>query len=111
MILRTRAPYNEGDFLSDDPMVKKVILTGRSSKNNIILSTERLDIEGEELLGRCIRFGGEPKGMLISSAAPVIVDSNLIGAIQMGNLLNGATGEVDRIREGVFENKYYKKNP
>ena len=34
-----------------------------------------------------------------------------MGIIQMGNLLNGATGEVDRIREGVFENKYYKRKP
>ena len=111
VVLRTRPPYNQGDNLSADPMVKKVIFTGHGSKNNIILSTERLDIEGEELLRRCIRFGGEPKGMLIGSAAPVIVDGNLIGVIQMGNLLNGATGEVDRIREGVFENKYYKKKP
>ena len=111
VILRTRSPYNEGDILSADPMIKKVILTRHSSKNNNILASERLKIEGEELLERCIKFGGEPKGMLIGSAVPVVVDSIFIGVIQMGNLLNGATREVDRIREGVFENKYYKKKP
>lgn len=111
VILRTRSPYNQGDILSADPMIKKVILTRSSSKNNIILASERLKIEGEELLERCIKFGGEPKGMLIGSAVPVVVDSIFIGVLQMGNLLNGATGEVDGIREGVFENKYYKKKP
>jgi two-component system NtrC family sensor kinase len=111
VVLRTRPPYNDGDFLSNDPMVKKVIQTKQSSEKNIILSSERLEIEGEELVERCMTFGREPRGMLIGSAVPIIVDDNLIGIIQMGNLLNGATEEVDRIREGVFENKQYKKKP
>lgn len=111
VILRTRPPYNRGDILSDDPMVKKVILTNTSSKNEIILSSERLYIEGEGLADRCLKFGGEPKGMLMGSAVPIILDGELKGIIQMGNLLNGATEEVDRIREGVFENKNYNKKP
>ena len=111
VILRTRPPYNKGDVLFDDPMVKKVISTNHCSKNNIILSSERLSIEGEGLVERCLKFGGEPTGMLIGSAVPIILDGELKGIIQMGNLLNGATEEVDKIREGVFENKLYEGKP
>jgi len=111
VVLRTRAPYNAGDVLSEDPIVKKVILTKRSSGGDIILSAERLDIEGGGLLDRCMKFGGEPRGMFIGAAVPIIVDGKLMGIVQMGNLLNGATEKVDRIRDSVFENKYYKGKP
>lgn len=111
VILRTRSPYNEGDILSDDPMVRKVILTKKSGEGNIIFSSERLEIEGEGLVDWCMKFGGEPRGILMGSAVPIIMDGNLVGILQMGNLLNGATEKVDRIRDAVFENKHYKRKP
>ena len=111
VILRTRPPYNKGDTLSEDPMVKKTTLTKKCSKKNMIFSSERLLIEGNGLIDRCLKFGGEPRGMLIGTAIPVISDKNFIGIIQMGKLLNGATEEVDKIREGVFENKLYEGKP
>jgi len=111
VLLRTRPPYHEGDILSNDPMVEKVIMTKKSSKRITILSQERLKIEGKNFFRHCLKFGGEPKGMLIGSAVPIIINGNLIGILQMGNLLNGATEEVDRIREGVFENKQYNSKP
>jgi two-component system NtrC family sensor kinase len=92
-------------------MVKHVMLTKQSSDKNIILSPERLKIEGKELIERCFQFGGEPRGMLIGAAVPILKDGNLLGILQMGNLLNGATEVVDTIREIVFENKQYRKRP
>jgi len=110
VILRTNSSDNRGDSLSEDLMVKHVILTEKSSVGTVIFESERLEVEGGGLLERCSEFG-EPRGMLIGSAEPIIIDGNLIGIIQMGNLVNGATEKVDRIRDGVFENKQYKGIP
>lgn len=111
VILRTRPPYRQGDLLSDDPTVQLAIASRESSQGTVILSAERLDLEGEGLLDRCMQSGGVPQGMMISSAAPVIVNGDLLGIIQMGRLLNGASEEVDKIRDAVFENEMYKGKP
>jgi signal transduction histidine kinase len=111
VILRTRSPYNKGDSLIDDPMVKLVIMTQQSGAGDILLDLERLDIEGNGLFERCITAGGEPTGMLAGAAVPVVQDGHLLGIVQMGSLLNGAVEEVDRIRNAVFEDEYYKGKP
>lgn len=111
VILRTRFPYNKGDSLSSDPIVKQVILTQESSAGNIIFSPGRLDVEGIGLLEWCLTLDREPRGMLSGAAVPVVEGGRLIGIIQMGSLLNGAVEEVDRIRDAVFENEYYKGKP
>ena len=111
VILRTRAPYNKGDNLVTDPMVKQAMLTRQSSAGDIILELERLDVEGIGLIERCIAVGGEPRGMLVGAAVPILEGGDLIGIIQTGNLLNGAAEKVDKIRDAVFENEYYKGKP
>jgi two-component system NtrC family sensor kinase len=111
VVLRTRAPYNKGDSLASDPMVSHVVSTGQSSSGHVILELERLDVEGSGLIERCMAVGGEPRGMLAGAAVPVFEGGNLIGIIQMGSLLNGAAEKVDRIRDAVFEDEYYKGKP
>jgi two-component system NtrC family sensor kinase len=111
VVLRTRSPYNKGDSLVSDPMVRHVVSNGQSSSGNIILELERLDVEGSGLIERCMAVGGEPRGMLAGAAVPVFEGGNLIGIIQMGSLLNGAAEKVDRIRDAVFEDEYYKGKP
>jgi len=111
VILRTRAPYNRGDSLIDDPMIRHVMSTRRSSSGNIVLALDRLDIEGTGLIERCMAVGGEPRGMLTGAAVPVLEGGQLIGIIQMGGLLNGAVDEVDRIRDAVFADEYYRGKP
>ena len=111
VILRTRPPYNKGDSLVDDPMVRQVQSTHQSSSGNVVLTLERMDIEGTGLIERCMAVGGEPKGMLTGAAVPVLDGGQLIGIIQMGSLLNGAVDEVDRIRDAVFADEYYRGKP
>jgi two-component system NtrC family sensor kinase len=111
VILRTRAPYHKGDSLIDDPMVKLVIMTLQSGTGDVLVHRERLEAEGDGLLEQCMAIGEEPTGMLAGAAVPVVQDGHLIGIIQMGRLLNGAVEEVDRIRNAVFENEYYRGKP
>lgn len=111
VILRTRFPYNRGDSLVNDPMVRHVIDSQQSSSGQIILANERLDVEGANLLERCLAVGGDPTGMLIGAAVPIVEDGELIGILQVGSLLNGAAEKVDKIRDAVFENEYYKGKP
>jgi two-component system NtrC family sensor kinase len=111
VILRTRFPYNNGDNLTDDPMVKLVILTQQNSTGNVILSLERLDSEGSGLVERSLATSEDPRGMLSGAAVPVMEGGRLIGIVQMGCLLNGSTEEVDRIRDAVFRNEYYQDKP
>lgn len=111
VILRTRFPYNKGDDLSSDPMIRKVISTKRSSTGNVILDLERLDVEGSGLVERSLAIDKEGKGMLAGAAVPVVEDGELMGILLIGSLLNGSVVEVDRIRDAVFENEYYKDKP
>jgi len=111
VILRTRSPYDEGDILSDDPLIRQVISTTTGHQGTTVLLEQQLKIEGEGLVDRCLQFGGEPRGMMVGSAVPIIADGDLVGVIQMGSLLNGAAEEVDRIRDAVFENEQYEGKP
>ncbi len=111
VLLRTRPPYNKGDSLAQDPLIKQALTLRQSSVGNIILEQERLDIEGSELIERCLAVGNEPRGMFGGAAAPVFSNGELIGLIEMGSLLNGATEKVDAIRDAVFASEIYKGKP
>ncbi len=110
VILRTRPPYTRSDSPTD-PVIDHVVRTRKSTSGTVILSGERLEAEGEGLLDQCLRSGGEPQGMMMIAVAPVIVDDELIGMLETGNLLNGAADKVDRIRDTVFRNEQYGGKP
>ena len=111
VLLRTRVPYNKEDTPAADALVKQVIATRRVSFGAIVLEQERLDVEGSELIERVLAVGSEPRAMFAGAAMPVIEDGKLVGIIEMGTLLNGATEKVDTIRDAVFENKTYNGKP
>ncbi|MGQ9489475.1 MAG: hypothetical protein ACUVR4_10205 [Anaerolineae bacterium] len=100
VLLRTRAPYNKGDSLAQDPLIKQATLLRQSSVGNIILKQDQLDIEGSELIERCLAVGNEPRGLFAGAAVPVLDQNDrLIGFVEMGSLLNGATEKVDAISQ------------
>jgi two-component system NtrC family sensor kinase len=111
VLLRTRAPYNNGDDLTYDPLVKQVLTTRQASSGSIILDQARLDTEGSELLERVLAVGSEPRAMFSGVVVPVIEDGKLVGIIEMGSLVNGATEKVDAIRDAVFANESYNSKP
>ncbi len=111
VVMRTRAPYNKDDPLANDALVKQVIATRQASSGSIVLEQERLDVEGSELIERVLAVGGEPRAMFAGAAVPVFEDGKLVGIIEMGTLLNGATEKVDTIRDAVFANEIYNGKP
>lgn len=111
VILRTRAPYNTGDSLANEPLVRQVLATKRPAAGYIVMGQERLDVEGSELVERTLAVGDEPRGMFAGVAVPVIEDGKLVGIIEMGGLINGATEKVDAIRNAVFANEIYNGKP
>jgi two-component system NtrC family sensor kinase len=111
VVLRTRFPYNRGDDLATDPIVRQVISTHQASAGVIILELDRLDVEGPGLIERCLAIDKEPRGMLAGAAVPVLENGQLLGVVQMGSLLNGSVEEVDRIRDAVFANEYHNGKP
>ena len=111
VMLRTRAPYNVGDNLANDPLVRQVLATKQPAAGYIVMDQERLDVEGSELVERTLAVGGEARGMFAGVAVPVIEDGKLVGIIEMGGLINGATEKVDAIRDAVFANEIYNGKP
>jgi two-component system NtrC family sensor kinase len=111
VILRTRTPEQRGDDLSSDPLVKQVLENGGSTTGTILLTGDRLSTEGRSLFNWAMQFGGEPRGMMQAAAIPVMDGGRMIGIIEAGTLLNGAAEKVDRIRDAVFKNEYYKGKP
>lgn len=112
VLLRTRAPYNKGDNLAQDPLIKQAAALRQSTTGNIILEQDRLDIEGSELIERCLAVGNEPRGLFAGAAVPVLDENDrLVGFVEMGSLINGATEKVDAIRDAVFANEIYNGKP
>ncbi len=112
VIFRTRPPYNAGDILlSDDPMVRYVYENGKCNKKDMILSRNRLMLEGDGLLEYCLENGGKDKGMLMGVHLPVFEDDVLLGYLQSGILLNGSTDIVDKIRDTIFYKTEYNGKP
>ncbi len=111
VVLRSRPPFNQDDNLSNDLLVSEALLRKESYERDIIFTSDRLRLEGQGLLEKCMKFGGEPKGMLTGAVVPLIENGQVLGCIQMGILLNGATEIVDKIRERIFENIHYNEKP
>jgi len=111
VLLRTNAPYTSGDVVTDDPVVRRAITTRKLAAGTVIVSQERLMRAGDELLARCLENGGELRGMMQTVAVPIIAEDRLLGIVQMGSLVNGASEKVDRIRDAVFKNEQYNGKP
>ena len=111
VLLRTRPPYNAGDKVAGDSMVKQVMTTGQGNSGDVILELERLDAEGVGLIERCMAVAGESRGMLTGTAVPALRGKEVVGIIQAGSLVNGAVEKVDRIRDAVFANERYRGKP
>jgi two-component system NtrC family sensor kinase len=109
--LRSRPPFNSGDQVIDDGLINRVFLDRSDCLGTILLNPDRLKLEGRGLYEKCLRSGGEPRGMLSGAAVPVFANGRLLGAMEMGVLMNGDTGFVDRIRDSVFANETFRDKP
>ena len=111
VVLRASAPNSGGDHLADDPLVRAAMTSGAPAAGTILLSAERLDREGRHLRARCEEHGGEARGMMVGAAAPVWSAPGIGGYVQAGVLLNGDTGYVDRVRDMIFDDRFYAGKP
>jgi two-component system NtrC family sensor kinase len=111
VIVRSRPPYTRGDSLAYDPLVRQVMFGKEPRAGTILLSKDRLEESGEGLLQACVQACGDSQGMMLSVVVPILDDGKLIGLLQIGNLLNGSTDKVDRVRDTVFKNEMYKGKP
>lgn len=111
VVLRSNAPNVAGDSLRDDPLVRSAMSSGGTQSGTILLQAERLGREGGDLLARCEEHGGEATGMMVVAVVPVRSEWGIVGYLQAGVLLNGATAHVDRVRDMVFADRIYQGKP
>jgi two-component system NtrC family sensor kinase len=120
VVARTRAPYNIGDDRSADLLVHKA-LNGREAASTVIISGERLILEGEGMAQRAYmefiptdkakprveRF--ETSGMLLMASSPVMDEQgNILGVLYGGILLNRDFSLVDTIKDLVYRGEKYR---
>ena len=123
VILRTRFPYNKGDFSFSNGIVSGA-LQRKSASGIVIIPSQALKMEGEDLLQQAyIQFMPTPQakprsekaetsGMALMAAVPVWTrDERIIGVLYGGILLNRNYQLVDYVRDMVFEEKEYKGKP
>jgi len=123
VILRTRFPYNKGDFSFSNGIVSGA-LQRKSASGIVIIPSQALKMEGEDLLQQAyIQFMPTPQakprsekaetsGMALMAAVPVWTrDERIIGVLYGGTLLNRNYQLVDYVRDMVFEEKEYKGKP
>lgn len=121
VILRTNAPYNLGDNLAGNDVISSVMDTKEAVTTTSILTIEKLEAETPILAERAHFYlidtpmarpqtkTEETSGMILVSAAPVFdSESNFIGIMYGGVLLNRDFDLVDKIKQTVFQNVVYK---
>lgn len=119
--LRTNFPYNTGDDLSQQEVIKSALETETTVASTTIVSADFLEQESLELasaanipliatpMARPISNTVETSGMLLAVAAPVFSDaSTMIGMIFGAVLLNQNYNIVDTIKQTVFQGITYK---
>ncbi len=119
VILRTSAPYHTGDYLTQDPVVRRA-LKGETISGFAILDAARLQAEGGGLEEKAFMvFEPTPKakprakssenaGMALVAATPVEDETGARkGVLYAGILLNRNHALVDKIQSIVFEDRLY----
>ncbi|MFO7955931.1 MAG: cache domain-containing protein [Candidatus Brocadiia bacterium] len=120
VLLRTLEPYNRGDDLSSDRLVRTA-LRGEEVSGIMVLGPNRLEQEGGDLEERAyMRFEDTPKakpraeteersGMAVVVAVPARDKTQqIVGTVCGGILLNRNHSLVDQIRSVVFEDQKYE---
>ncbi len=111
----------EGDDLSADPVIRRVISERRAVSGTAILPRQRLEAEGHDLAQRaCFQLLPTPTarpaaervrsdGMVIAAAVPLVdAQGRLLAILYGGNLLARRYEIVDAIQEQVFPQELYK---
>jgi two-component system, NtrC family, sensor kinase len=122
VIMRTSTPYQDGDYLTHDALIRRALM-GETASGFAILEAQRLQREGERLEERAFMvFEPTPKakqraretetaGMALVAATPVTDDTGARkGVLYAGILLNRNHDLVDKIQSIVFEDQLYKNN-
>ncbi len=123
VVMRTLAPYQTGDDLSNDPFISNA-LQGHVKGGFYLLTADRLASEGGDLVERAFTaFTPTPKakpraktsetsGLAMVAAAPVRDRTgHIYGVICAGSLLNRNHSLVDHIRSLVFEGEVLEGKP
>ncbi|MBI9038640.1 MAG: cache domain-containing protein [Bacteroidales bacterium] len=125
VIYRAHNPQQNGDDISEIPIIKKVLEEWKPAKGTMIVSQEILQNESEELANRAIiKIENTPKshstskkiekrGMIIAAAVPFItLDTNntekKLGLLIGSCLINNHFGIVDKIKSEVFQDQSYE---
>jgi two-component system, NtrC family, sensor kinase len=119
VILRTASPYHTGDYLTQDPLIRRA-LHGETVSGFALLDPGRLKVEGGALEEKAFMvFEDTPKaklraktfentGIALVAATPVEDETGMRkGALYAGILLNRNHELVDKIQSIVFEDRLY----
>jgi len=120
VVARARNPYRVGDDQSNDPLIARA-LDGEPIAGTQILPQETLTREGEGLAEQAFMLfvktpraaqrprDRETSGMVIKTATPVMdANSEVVGVLYGGVLLNRNYEIVDRVKNIVYKNETYK---
>ncbi len=121
VVARARNPQLVGDSQAKDPMIARVLETGRIACGTQIVPPKELLKEGGDLAERTrieIRYTPHAKprakkeetsGMMIKAAAPVFSkEGQLIGVLYGGHVLNRDFDVVDKVKSIVYRGEKYK---
>jgi len=111
VIIRSRVLDGYGDSLKDNIIVEKALSSQKPVSGTMLLTGAQLRKEGQDLVAKCEKCGGEPTGMFRGVGVPIMVKGECEGILLAGSLLNGSVETVDKIRDLIFEGKLYKGKP
>ena len=125
VIYRAHNPQQNGDDISEIPIIKKVLEEWKPAKGTMVVSQEILQNESEKLAKRAIiKIEDTPKsrsvskkvenrGFIIASAVPFVSFDNennekILGFLMGGYLINNHFEIVDKIKSEVFQDQSYE---
>lgn len=119
VMLRTAAPYAQGDHRGHDPLIAAA-LRGEARSGTQLLSGTELEREADGLAERSFlelqstpRARASPRteesrGMVLVSAVPVVYRAQVVGALYGGKLVNRNEGLVDEIKDVIYGDETYQ---
>lgn len=120
-VYRPNSPGQHGDSLQSDLLVSQAIRSRKTASGTVVLSTERLAAEDQDLAQRA-RFEVVPTsaaypseeqvrtgGMVLAAAVPLITaEGQFAGVLYGGTLLNRSYEIVDKIKKVVLPQQIYQ---
>lgn len=123
IVLRSTSPYKPEDTIATTNPLIQMALQGKSVCGNFVLNKMELERESEDLAERAFlnledtpkarprTKSTESRGLVMMGAIPIMRNTQILGVVYGGMLLNRNYDLIDRIQHTLYKKEMYENSP